>query len=118
MKDAICFALIVVAFGGLAYGWRKWLVVIRSSKFPKWERVVGTVACVGVTAQAARFAASFAHTGQATAALLVRWLIQSSVLFIISSFSLLIGPSPPRRPLLLSSVLLFALSFLVLMVSE
>ena len=115
LVSAVLFvAMILVAFGGLAYAWMKWRGEARKVELPAWRRTVANIGFLAVAVQAVLFIASWTRIGRDYVLFgqWARWVLPS---FLVAVPCVLAGKGASRWWLLASSVLLFVICFFIVL---
>jgi hypothetical protein len=115
-ETVLFIAMIVGAFGGLIYGWMQWWADARKAELPKWRQMTASIGFIAVAVQAALFIAFWAwpHIGR-DYVLLGRWARWVLPTFLVALPFVLTGKGQSRLWLLSSSVLLFVISFFIVL---
>ena len=115
LVSAVLFvAMILVAFGGLAYAWKKWRGESRKVELPAWRRTVTNIGFLAVTVQGISLIASWTRIGRDYALFgqWARWVLPA---FLVALPCVLVGKGTSRWWLLSSSVLLFVICFFIVL---
>jgi hypothetical protein len=115
IRAAIVFMLMVlIAFSGFAYAWRKWRTDVRKGELPRWRRTATGIGFVAVAAQAALFVAFVGPIGR-DYVLFAWWARAVLALFVVALPLTLAGRGASRWWLLGSSLLLFIICFFMIL---
>lgn len=114
MQGVVFFAMIVTAFVGLVYGWKRWLGEAHKAELPMWRRISASLGLLAVTAQALLFLALWIWPGIGRNHVLFRqWARAELLLFAIALPLVLTAKGRTRRWLVVACVLLFVICFFI-----
>lgn len=113
--EAVLFiAMIISAFGGLVYAWKRWRDDTQKLELPAWRRAVANIGFLAVAAQAVLFLVFWKWPGvgrdYVSLGQWARWILPT---FLVALPFVLAGKGRSRWWLLSSSVLLFIVCFFI-----
>jgi hypothetical protein len=114
-RDAVLFVIMIAgAFDSLVYTWVKWFWRTAKADLPAWRRVAAALGFVAVVMQAGLFIASWTRIGQDHVLFgqWARWVLPS---FLVAVPLVLAGKGSSRWGLLSSSIVLFVVSFFIVL---
>jgi hypothetical protein len=106
--------MIISAFGGLVYAWKRWRDDTQKLELPAWRRAVANIGFLAVAAQAVLFLVFWKWPGvgrdYVSLGQWARWILPT---FLVALPFVLAGKGRSRWWLLSSSVLLFIVCFFI-----